>query len=63
MHRNSSTYKQVMKKWKYFYLSDSNKETIGIVLAEDVEGAYDISSEIKNLPLTEFKTIFGIEML
>lgn len=63
MHRNSSTYKQVMKKWKYFYLSDSNKETIGIVLAENVEEAYDISSEIKNLPLTEFKTIFGIEML
>ena len=52
-----------MKKWKYFYLNDSNKETIGIVLAEDVEGAYNISSEIKNLPLTEFKTIFGIEML
>lgn len=63
MYGNSIAYKQIMKKWKYYYLNDSNQETIGIVLAEGVDEAYIMASEIKKLPLVEFKNIFKIEKL
>lgn len=49
-----------MKKFKYFYLSDPNKEVVGNVISNDEEGAYEMASLIKKLPLKEFKKIFGV---
>ena len=47
MYRNSSTYKQIMKKWKYYGLNDSKQEALGILYAESIEEAYDIASRMK----------------
>lgn len=52
-----------MKKWKYFSLRDSQKETIGIVYSNTLDGAYFVSSTLKNLPIKEFKKIFKVEMI
>lgn len=52
-----------MKKWKYYYLNDSKKETVGTLYAEDPNEAYLIASRMKQLPLIEFKKIFGVEKL
>ena len=52
-----------MKKWKYFYLNDSKKETVGIVLAESSGEAYGAACKLKQLPLEIFKELFGVERL
>lgn len=52
-----------MKKWKYFSVRDSQKEAIGIVYSKTLNGAYFISSTLKNLPIEEFKKIFRVEMV
>lgn len=52
-----------MKKWKYYYLNDSKKETVGTLYAEDPNEAYLIASRMKQLPLGEFKKMFGVERL
>jgi len=52
-----------MKKWKYFYLNDSNKETVGVVLAESPGEAFGAACKVKQLPLEEFKKLFGVERL
>jgi len=52
-----------MKKWKYYTLTDLNKETVGTLYAEDINEAYLIASRMKKLPLIEFKKIFGVEKL
>ena len=52
-----------MKKWKYYILTDLNKEAVGTLYAEDINEAYLIASKIKNLSPTEFKKIFGVEEL
>lgn len=52
-----------MKKWKYYYLIDSEKETVGTLYAEDVNEAYAIASRMKQLPLVEFEKLFGVERL
>lgn len=63
MYWNSISYKQIMKKWKYFYLNDSNKETVGVVLAESPGEAFGAACKVKQLPLEEFKKLFGVERL
>lgn len=52
-----------MKKWKYYGLNDSKQEALGILYAESIEEAYDIASRMKQLPLPEFKKLFGVERL
>lgn len=52
-----------MKKWKYFSLKDSKKETVGIVLAESTGEAWGAACQMKRLPLAQFKKLFGIERL
>ena len=52
-----------MKQWKYFYLNDSEKETVGTLYASDVNEAFLIASRMKQLPIEEFRKMFGIERL
>lgn len=52
-----------MRQWKYFYLNDSEKETCGTLYAENINEAYLIASRMKQLPIKEFKDIFGIDRL
>ena len=52
-----------MKKWKYFNLKDSAKETVGTLYAENESEAYTIASRMKKLPLDIFRELFGIERL
>lgn len=52
-----------MRQWKYYYLNDSNKETCGTLYAENINEAYLIASRMKQLPIKEFKEIFGVEKL
>ena len=52
-----------MKKYKYFNLNDSTKETIGIVNAESINEAYSKACSRKELPLKDFKSLFKIEKL
>jgi len=52
-----------MKKWKYYYLNDSKKETCGTLYAENLNEACLIASRMKQLPIKEFKEIFGVERL
>jgi hypothetical protein len=50
-----------MKKYKYFYASDLNKETVGIVKAKDLHEAYIKSSYKKDIELMQFKILFDVE--
>lgn len=52
-----------MKKWKYFNLKDSAKETVGTLYAENESEAYAIASRMKKLPLDKFRELFGIGKL
>jgi len=52
-----------MRKWKYFNLKDSAKETVGTLYAENKSEAYAIASRMKKLPLDKFRELFGIEKL
>ena len=52
-----------MKKWKYFSLNDSAKETVGVLYAENESEAYAIASRMKKLPLDKFRELFGVEKL
>jgi len=52
-----------MRKWKYFSLNDSAKETVGTLYAENESEAYAIASRMKKLPLDKFRELFGVEKL
>tara|TARA_R110000772_G_C12990744_1_gene406974 strand:+ start:14 stop:172 length:159 start_codon:yes stop_codon:yes gene_type:complete len=52
-----------MKKYKYFYAIDKQKEVCGTVKANDVDEAFLIASITKHLNLEEFKKIFNIEKM
>ena len=55
-----------MKRFKYFNITDSSKEQIGIVeLCSKCskDKAYIKASKIKNLTLEDFKKLFDIEEL
>lgn len=52
-----------MKRWKYYTLIDLDKEIVGTLYADDINEAYLIASRMKQLPLKEFKNIFGVEKL
>ena len=49
-----------MHKYKFYYLRDKSKETMHIFDAPNIEEAYIIASNIKQLSVEEFKKLFGI---
>lgn len=51
------------KTFKYFYLSDTNKEAVGRVTAKDLQEAYIKASYIKKLAPMHFKELFNIEQI
>lgn len=52
-----------MKKWKYYSLIDPNKETLGTCYAKDKDEAFAIASRMKQLSLSSFMKLFGIEKI
>ena len=50
-----------MSKFKFYQKNDSTEETIGVIDAKNVENAYIIASNIKRLPLEDFKKLFLIK--
>lgn len=52
-----------MKRWKYFNINDSQKETVGTLYAEDLNEAYAIASRMKQLPLGKFQELFLVEKI
>ena len=50
-----------MNKYKYFYASDLNRETVGIVKAKDLHEAYIKASYKKDIEPMQFKMLFDIE--
>jgi len=52
-----------MTKWKYYSLIDPNKETLGTCYAENEVEALAIASRMKQLSLSSFMELFGVEKL
>ena len=50
-----------MKTFKYFFISDSKKESIGRVTAKDLNEAYIKAAYIKKLAPIHFKQIFDVQ--
>ena len=49
-----------MHKYKFYYLRDKSKEAMYIFDAPNIEEAYIIASNIKQLSVEEFKKLFGV---
>ena len=49
-----------MHKYKFYHLRDKTQEVIYIFDAPNLEEAYIMASQIKKLPVEEFKKIFGV---
>lgn len=50
-------------KFRYFYKTDSSKESIGVVEGQNINNAFEVASKIKQLSIEKFKKIFNIEKL
>jgi hypothetical protein len=50
-----------MKTFKYFHISDTKKEAIGFITANNISEAFTKASIKKKLSLKKFKVLFGIE--
>ena len=50
-------------KYRFFSVSDKNKETVGTVTSDTLEEAYLMASKIKKLPLDTFKKLFTVEKI
>jgi uncharacterized protein YrzB (UPF0473 family) len=50
-----------MKKYKFYSLTDKDEDAIYIFDASNIEEAYVLASQIKKLPLEDFKKIFKVE--
>jgi len=48
-------------QYRYFSVTDKNKDTVGIVNSNTLEDAYLMASQIKKLPLDVFKKLFKVE--
>ena len=48
-------------QYRYFSVTDKNKDTVGIVNSNTLEDAYLMASKIKKLPLDQFKKLFIVE--
>ena len=49
-----------MHKYKFYSLKDNTQKAIYIFDAPNLEEAYIIASQIKKIPVEEFKKIFGV---
>jgi len=49
-----------MKKYKFYSLTDKDEDAIYIFDASNIEEAYILASQIKKLPLEDFKKIFKV---
>ena len=49
-----------MKKYKFYNLTDKDEDAICIFDASNIEEAYVLASQIKKLPLEDFKKIFKV---
>ena len=49
-----------MKKYKFYNLRDKSEEALHIFDAPNIEQAYLIASQIKQLQLEDFKKIFKV---
>ena len=50
-----------MKKYKYFFISDSTKEAIGKVRAISEDRAIEKASQKKRLSINHFLELFNVE--
>jgi hypothetical protein len=50
-----------MKTFKYFFISDSKKESVGKVTAKDLNEAYIKAAYIKKLAPMHFKQLFDVQ--
>ena len=50
-----------MKKYKYYYKSDSKKETVGVVKATSTDEAISKALRKKQLGFLEFDKLFNVE--
>jgi len=50
-------------QYRYFSITDKNRDTVGMVNADTLEDAYSMASEIKKLPLDDFKKLFKVEKI
>jgi len=50
-------------QYRYFNIKDTNKDTVGIVNSNTLEDAYLMASQIKKLPLDDFKKLFKVEKM
>ena len=52
-----------MSTYKFFFISDDNKEAIGKIYASNLEAAFIKASRKKKLSLQDFKQLFNIEQI
>jgi len=50
-------------QYRYFSITDKNRDTVGMVNADTLEDAYSMASQIKKLPLDVFKKLFKVEKI
>jgi len=50
-------------QYRYFSITDKNRDTVGMVHADTLEDAYLMASKIKKLPLDDFKKLFKVEKI
>jgi len=50
-----------MKKYKYFHVSDLDKEIVGVINAKDLHEAYIKASYKKKLSPMHFRELFNVE--
>lgn len=50
------------QRYRFYYIKDSNKETLGIIDSESLIEAIKIAALTKNLPMETFLTLFNVEL-
>lgn len=50
------------QRYRFYYMKDSNRETLGIANCESLTEAIKTFALIKNLPMATFLTIFNVEL-
>ncbi len=50
-------------QYRYFSIKDKGKDTVGVVNADTIEDAYSMASQMKKLPLDDFKKLFKVEKI
>tara|TARA_R110000822_G_scaffold142006_6_gene279961 strand:+ start:1297 stop:1458 length:162 start_codon:yes stop_codon:yes gene_type:complete len=52
-----------MSKFKFYQIHDSKKESLSIFTSQTLTEAYIIASNLKKLPLEDFKKLFKVEKI